>query len=983
MIRVKKKSKLKLLLILTAVMAVLIAGYFVLASFLKTTGTTPVAPTYDQLEWEGTDQRVFPDIDSALVDYISISTLEGNENGSFGLIKTKDGAFSLWYETEKGSEDYREYRPDIVDADPAFSYSSLYAMESFGQGKVARLFYLRSAITTMYFTERISTENLTADQLTSYLQEFGFADYENKLLGVIVNYGTTDESTNTDTDFNIIWVGGQNVSETGYYVRLGYKDANGDVQWRPYIYATNNSNIGYATMPYTYYINPSVIAAGLSVDSAYEPYLISDYRQWKNELVETPGTAIKPDAEVIVRVETTLPADPVNGGLMQQPAELTTFQLGELAKKPGYERLVRLLLTQKITGFADENTVAELMDPLYITLVNEGLALSFPEGKTSVTYTYKITKILSAITADTELISGTVPADATDLRVQYDLYIDGAATPSNAEPLHAVLSLSDSRIAAYKDTFVGTNIGKNVNISLENILHDTVTAEDIHKRKVSVYVADIIAIYNKNGMSMTTITEESIVSYRYYLVINGVKQDTYLTAADKITDMDDTNKALFLSLGKVGNGYNEKIGTYTEYLDIMKDYVSYKITEIPYMVTRKEVVHFEFQNMSERDPFYGESIYVNLSEGAYGLYGLNNTACQNVLLHLGGAAGSTTTSDGYSGSETVAIGLTPENMRKYGLYAHTLYYELPRIINGLQNDSLEGEDVVDDYTWQRTLGFTVYISDKQEDGSRYIASDLYDVIVRVVDEKLDFVEYSFVDFWARRLLVITDIQDLEEVQVEFFFDEMQGRFDFILNHVEQTNPNTQQTVDRIYLQVRPGENAYENLFVEFMKQNGKTPDGNLKESLVFFYNQLGPEEYLQTNSLGQQVSAIDNDYTGTYFFKQTLGILYSTMYLDTYTEKEQEEILDHPDKYPMLARIAFKLTDQNRKYVYEFYRASDRRVLVKIYQADLEGNPISEAVSDFSISIATFKKFMGAYDAILNAGKVTGDEPYFDITAKE
>jgi hypothetical protein len=54
-------------------------------------------------------------------------------------------------------------------------------------------------------------------------------------------------------------------------------------------------------------------------------------------------------------------------------------------------------------------------------------------------------------------------------------------------------------------------------------------------------------------------------------------------------------------------------------------------------------------------------------------------------------------------------------------------------------------------------------------------------------------------------------------------------------------------------------------------------------------------------------------------------------------------------------------------------------VLVKIYQADAEGKPVTAAVSDFSISISTFKKIMGAYDAILNAGEVTGDEPFFDI----
>ena len=97
------------------------------------------------------------------------------------------------------------------------------------------------------------------------------------------------------------------------------------------------------------------------------------------------------------------------------------------------------------------------------------------------------------------------------------------------------------------------------------------------------------------------------------------------------------------------------------------------------------------------------------------------------------------------------------------------------------------------------------------------------------------------------------------------------------------------------------------------------------------------------------------------------------------TAEEQAEILANA---PMLARISFKLSERTNKYVYEFYRASDRRVLVKIYEADAAGVATTEAVSDFSISTATFKKIVGAFDTILNAGIITGDEPYFDSATK-
>lgn len=983
MIHIKKQSKAKLLLILTAVMAVLVAGYFVLVALLPEGGEEPKQP-YEQLEWEGKGQRVFPDVDTSDVQYITVNATEGSEYASYGLIKSEDGTFSLWYQPEKGVEEYLEYRPDIISADPSFTYSSLYAMDSFGQGQVARFFYLRSAITTMYFTERISLEGLSEDALRSYYEEFGFMDYgdysdstDNKKLGVIVNYGdgsVDEDGKNLDT--HVIWVGGKNVSENGYYVILDN---------HPYIYATNNSTIGYATQPYTYYISPSVISAGLAVDAAYEPYLIHDYQQWVNTFESNAGSAIVDNAEVIVKGETFLPKDPVLGGLISRE-ESTAFDLLKLKESSSaYQRLIRILTMQRLSGILNPDTEEEEMpllpSPLYITVPADALSVSYSAGKSALVYRYHIVSIDSALTEDGEVadVGEAIPQNATALRVSYDLYIDGAAQKSNEERLYAVLPLSDNRIGAKKSEILESRIGE-VNIDLQ-ISYDIAEFTANHIRTVKIYVADILAIYDKDGKSASTVKEDSLVVYRYYMEINGIKQEVYKTAADKVSAMDDSNAALFLALGKVGTGYNKQIGEYKEYLQVMQDFIAYKIAAIPYMIKKTEVVHFRFENFSERDPFYGESIYENNTEGKT-MYGLNNSSCESVLLHLGGAGTSTTQSLGYAGSETVAVGLTPEIMRKYGLYAYTLYYELPRGIKGLSKEESD-VDTMDDYDNEYELGFTVYISEKQSDGSRYMASDLYDVVVRVTDEKLDFVSLSFEDFWARRLLVSTDIDHLEKIKVEFNFDDMMGAFDFFLEHSLQTNPLNGNEVDLIRINVRPGENAYMNALVRFMIESGRMPgvpdsQGELPlQSLVSFYNRVGPKELLR-----EGVSVVKDDYAGTYFFKQTLGIMYSTLYLETYTKAQQEEILRSA---PMLARISFKLTDDIWNYVYEFYRASDRRVLVKIYQADEAGNPRPNfaPVSDFAISTSVFKKIVGAFDTILNAGQITGDEAYFPPAKKE
>lgn len=969
MIYIKKKSKAKLLIILSAVMAALIAGYFLLVALLPEKGGGETPPKYEQLPWEASGQRVFPDIDTTLVDYITLNVTSGLEHASYGFMEADDGAYSLWYYPDKNSTRLMEYNPSIVSKDPSFSYSSLYATDSFGQGTVARLYYLRVAITTMYFSERISLEGLTESERMSYEEEFGFMDYgdrstdkDDKQLGVIVNYGKVGED-GKNTDFHRIWIGGQNVSQNGYYVRIDGKN---------YIYATKNSQIGYALQPYTYYINPAVISAGLASDAAYEPYLISDYRQWKNTVVEKNDgkhPVIPEDAQVIVKGEVSLPADPSKGGLITTE-ESTAFHLRELKGVSQYSRLIEILKKQKLTGIerdADGNeTYPTLADSLYITLVTEGRLLSFAKNETVLSQSYEILEILSAITEDGEYASGAVPANATAIRVRYNLYKNGSADKSNEKDLYGVISLEDSRIPIdWVSEIRGKNIG-NVNVSRLEVLFDQESTADVHKKVIDIYLSDIIAIYDENGKSAATITEKSYVSYRYYLVVNGQKREEYYTAMDNVGSMDEANKALFLAIGAKGEGFDKKIGAYTEYFDIVQDYISYKIDSIPYMIVSEEIVHFKFLNYSDRDPFYGESIYENLLEDERALYGLNNSSCENVLLHLGGAGQSTQTSNGYAGSKTVAVGLTPEIMRKYGLYANTIYYELPRGIDGLDGNETANDDEMDDYTWKNTLGFTVYISDKQADGSRYMASNLYDVVVLVQDEKLDFVDFSFVDFWARRLLVSMDIEDLARLDVEFNFADMKGDFGFRLHTVSAGEGN-----ERIMLLVTPGASTFDNALVDFMIGKGNAPDGTKEQSLVAFYNALGPSEYYDAD---YGISHIGNDYTATYYFKELLGIMYSTMYVETYTEDEQNKILNRGE---YLARLTFSLKNQSYKYVYEFYRASDRRVLVKIYQESPSGERTGY-VADFAVSTAVFKKFMGGFNAILNAKEVDGDAPYFD-----
>ena len=61
-------------------------------------------------------------------------------------------------------------------------------------------------------------------------------------------------------------------------------------------------------------------------------------------------------------------------------------------------------------------------------------------------------------------------------------------------------------------------------------------------------------------------------------------------------------------------------------------------------------------------------------------------------------------------------------------------------------------------------------------------------------------------------------------------------------------------------------------------------------------------------------------------------------------------------------------------YAYEFYRISDRRVMVKIYKEN-RNDPTDriQEVSDFYVSTYSFKRIVNSYLALLNAEELDND----------
>lgn len=941
--QVKKPGKRQLgMLILAGLLLLSVVLYIVISALSSEKPEDKKKTKYDPLPGESEDGKVYPVINTDKINWVSV-TGSDNEH-TYDLLKDSEGSFILYYTDKDGEK--QVYYPDICAADPSFSYTSLYAADAFGQGKIARILYLKQGLSSLAFGERIA---ITDENRATLLAEYGF---DKNTTTVRLRY-----ETGSGVESHKITVGGTLISKNGYYLMIDD---------RPYVYSVENTMLDYAMKPFAFYINPRLVSEGLSTDGVYEPYLTTMYRQWKRTLHDGTDEAIPADAEVILRALMKAPyvpgsADGTPGadGYLLSPEATRSFDLSVLGKNDAYARLVAAL-----TG----RTAGTLPAPLSVSVVTGPRAVKIPDGLPTH-FTYTIRAIEAILTENGEITDKDYPVLSHDLlKVTYTYTENGGEASS---PTHGILDLSDANLPADAVTKLrAMKIGTLQNESDFVTFDLHYTAENANARRVKIVLTEIMSIYNSDASTTEDVAADgSLVSYRYRFVIDGKTQEKEYSVTVKLTE--SLGEIYTKLLGqKAGKNLSLELASYTEYGEVMKDFVTYEITSVSYFVTKEEVVAFRFLNSSERDPFYGESIYENLTEGRRRLYGLSATNCEGTVKFLGGVGGNTSLSSGLVGAETVAVGLTPEIMKQYGLYAYTIYFELPRGISSVSSDE---NDENDDYTWLDTLGFTLYISERQADGSRYMASDLYGTVVRIEEEDLRFLEYDFTEYWARQTLLLLDVKDLSAFDVEFFMEDLKGKYGFQLKHTTYyvtpegkgylSPPSSGQYTeyDMIEVSVTPtGDDATDNLLLSYLRSLG-TNTVSLKD---FYDATLGGGEPIK----------VRNDTAGTAYFKEVLQILYQIPYSGRLTEEEQATLLPAAAK---LMKFSLKLKGSAYRYAFEFYRLDDRRIAVRMYR-ETEGGVASGEVTDFTVSAFSFKKMTYAFVSLLNGKVVDGDTAYGD-----
>ena len=974
------------LIILGVMLAVLLAVFFTVKAFERENGTqggtsiTP--PTVNEALGEAVyagAPLAYEHIEEKQMQYILVYNRDKEGRlCTFDFTALADGSFILSYSLDGTTKNMVPYIPEIVGAEGDFDYTSLYAIENNDSyGRIYLLTYLCTALGTTYFQERIELPDDPAES-EAMLKRFGLDDASAS--NVAFSYVGADKTEKSHK----VTIGERALSGTGYYFRVDDRDV---------VYYTTSNYFGYALRGFEEFVNGRLVAEGLDSDYNFEPYLTSDFKQWINTEHRKEGERVTDGATVIASGTQALP---LTAGSDYTPegafdgyflnTGTVTFDYNELKVHADFERFYRQLVGREVGDYGT---------PLYVTVLDElgsssGHLLAFGD-KSELDYSYRIKAIESVITATDEIRDAAALDGAVyDLiKVTYDLYIDGEK--QNDFDLHAVMDLTDPLVPAELASRLRTaGVG-----AVDEVLDITYTPEHSTRVNESLYVSSISAIFSREGELQEKVTADSYVSITYYEVIDGRR-----TASRNITldlaaeDNSERWKELRDKLVGLGIGSDLGIKLYSKdySYELMRGFSEYRIDRIEEFITSELVVAFRYINKVEQDPFFGESVYENTMDehegyGQYTIYGIDSTVCQSVVKLLGGVGDDgTTTSSGYAG-EAVALGLTHDNMRKYGLYAHTIYFELPRGIYDPSdyeegNDDMTSEDLSDlsSYAWHDTLGFYLYISE-EKDGYRYVGSDMYDLIARVPAEDFSFLDYSFSELWARNSFLFMDVTKIKEIAFDFSMTDYYGSYSFDVSketwYVGQSPTGGGMASLKPFDGSTPSTRLYVNI----------TSSGNTRPTE---YERIRDEKGLDSLSVSAIYNTLYNG--GKDWFAgsiDTYGIInYKGLYEKIFRTYYQDRILTDEEASEALSRerlmqMKVKVWDNDGNvragyYAYDFHYVDGSRVLVSAYRMDDSGRVITAKVSDFTISNLAFENIVLSVYGILDGKFLDENEGYID-----
>ena len=208
---------------------------------------------------------------------------------------------------------------------------------------------------------------------------------------------------------------------------------------------------------------------------------------------------------------------------------------------------------------------------------------------------------------------------------------------------------------------------------------------------------------------------------------------------------------------------------------------TYTVDEVLYTYSREATMGLNFVlDAEDRDYFHGGSLYEITAPASMKQYTPDNSTVMDFLVNM----------QTVTGVSTVKLGITDEDMVKYGLYAATIRYDLPMAYASeevvVTDAGIKANTVTvneEDY-----VRVTLYVSEKQKDGTYYVASPYYDIIATVSADTLPFLEYSR-DKWIDNRLVSTYMTLVKEIKFSFGYKDFSKDYVFdVSKRTEEKSP---------------------------------------------------------------------------------------------------------------------------------------------------------------------------------------------------
>ena len=887
-----------------------------------------------------------------------------------------------------GSNSYVDYMPNIAFTGEKFTYDDLYAIETSDGLNATKIAYLCAMIGALYFQNKVELKEDTRDE---QLKMYGL-DEENREV-ITIDYLDEDGKEQKHT----VYIGDKLITGMGYYFML---------DGREIIYASAQSDrLSSVLGGFEKLINTRIVAAAYGADSTFEPYLTTGYKQWTNKYSNKEGALPTADSLVIFNASNKSPdygeSDKVgdDGYVLSGYTDENMLNLKEVKNNYQY-----YYITKALRNMGVSESVGEIVSATVLTNFLE--AELYDADKGTGTYTYTITAIEAVYTQDnSELVaSGTPVLGAKRVKVTYDVALDG--NKLNAKPYHAVIDLDDEKGAKAipeeaKAQILASEVGE-----LSSPIVYTTRYEDgkANTRTVSFKIVSINQIYKIVGEEGSETVEyqekidaNSIVYMSVCYVLKDeygktetTLEDSFVIDLSKITEEGDDMIIKKAVLG-MGAGETDKLVELgRKYYQDMQAFEVYEIENVLGFMEQELVVAFKYTN--DRDDFYGESTYQNIlseieSNHKYKDYAMNVENCDRVVRILGGISndGTSTGAEGLVGTETVAVGLTSEVMRKYHLYeGKTVSFGLPR---GIDESPVDDEDFI----WDHALTFTLYISPVQygERGEKfyYIASDMYDIVVKFTSDELDYLDYSFAEFWARRSMVMISAASIDKIELDFTMSDLYGSYNFDIEHkLMYIDGNGYKQL--CMHEEGAAHDCFDDLTIDASikgyeegqsKVDGKYTETELSKYLVSLEKKKLDLAELYNRAAGIKPGGIGLSFgvetAGSYYYREMLMVMFSTYYMGVLNENE---IATGEAKESMM-KLAFTVKSSTvlYKYCYEFIRLDDRRVMVSFYLEDDDGNK-TQRVSDFYITDFAFKKIVYSYNSLLSGKAFDADTAYGD-----